>query len=143
MTIEKKPSIDASPFEEKVDKKQPQVSSKGIVPSRKVASISKSKPTTPYEVFNYCIERAENLIKIHQAAHGKRTKPEKYLADAHRAAIVLSISALDAFIRTFVIERIRQLLASKSKPLPSPLNDKIKNFVMRIVYLRQQERMIF
>jgi hypothetical protein len=38
----------------------------------------------------------------------------------------LSISALDAFIRTFVIERIRKLLLQKSDPLPALLIEKIK-----------------
>ena len=99
---------DVSPVEKGVVNKAPSVSSTTTKQAKKTISGSKSKPTTPFEVFNYCIERAENLIKIHQAAHGKKTKPEKYLADAHRAAIVLSISALDAFIRTFVIEKIRE-----------------------------------
>ncbi len=84
---------------------------------------------TPFDIFNYCIERAVNLLKIHKAAHGKKVKPEKYLADAHRATIVLAVSALDAFIRTFIISRIRNILADKSKKLPNDLVDKIKKFV--------------
>jgi hypothetical protein len=82
-----------------------------------------------FEIFNFCIERSKNLLKIHQAAHGKKAKPEKYLADAHRAAIVLAISALDAFIRSFVIARIRSLLGDKTAALPGPLADRIKNFL--------------
>jgi len=82
-----------------------------------------------FEIFNFCIERSKNLLKIHQAAHGKKAKPEKYLADAHRAAIVLSISALDAFIRSFVVARIRSLVGDKAATLPGPLADKIKNFL--------------
>jgi len=84
---------------------------------------------TAYDIFQRCIERANNLIKLHAAAHGKQAKPEKYMSDAHRAAIVLSVSALDAFVRTFVIERVRQTLADQSAVLPGGLKDKIKNFV--------------
>lgn len=120
--------VDASPFEEDTTRSEPLPSSKKVSQSNKSTPNQKTKTTTPFEIFNYCIDRAENLIKIHQAAHGKKTKPEKYLADAHRAAIVLSISALDAFIRTYVIEKIRQLLANKSQPLPQALNEKIKKF---------------
>lgn len=127
MVERKKQLVDASPYEKSVDKDQPLPSSKGATSAKKSVA-TKSKTTTPYEIFTYCIERAENLIKIHKAAHGKKTKPEKYLADAHRAAIVLSISALDAFIRTFVIERVRQLLANKSEALPPSLVDQIKKF---------------
>lgn len=83
-----------------------------------------------FEIFLCCIERAENLLKIHQAAHGKkRAKPERYLADAHRAAIVLAISALDAFIRSFVIMRVRSILGDKTVTIPGPLADRIKSFL--------------
>jgi hypothetical protein len=86
-------------------------------------------PTTSFDIFTHCIERAQNLLKIHEAAHGRKAKPERYLADAHRAAVVLAISALDAFIRSFVIERVRSLLANKSATLPGPLADRIKSFL--------------
>lgn len=121
----KNQNADTSPIEESISNITSSVASKSV---KKSGLGSKAKPTIPYEIFIFCIERAENLIKIHQAAHGKKTKPEKYLADAHRAAIVLSISALDAFIRTFVIEKIREQIANKSNRLPPPLVDKIKRF---------------
>lgn len=50
------------------------------------------------------------------------------MADAHRAAIVLSVSALDAFVRTFVISSVRDVVA-QSEPLPGPLRDQIKKFL--------------
>lgn len=84
---------------------------------------------TPFDIFQKCIERAKNLLKIHEAAHGKKSKPDKFLADAHRAAVVLTISALDAFIRTFVIERIRGIIADKKKDIPTELSNKIKSFL--------------
>jgi hypothetical protein len=93
------------------------------------ASATVVKPLTSYNIFLLCIERAKNLIKLHKAAHGRRSKPEKYMADAHRASIVLAVSALDAFIRTFVIARIRELLANKTTLLSDTLTSQIKAYL--------------
>lgn len=82
-----------------------------------------------FDIFCMCIDRAKNMVKIHAAAHGKGGKPEKYMSDAHRAAVVLSVSALDAFVRTFVISRTRNLLADRTRALPAPLCDHIMRFV--------------
>ncbi|MFO8014458.1 MAG: HEPN domain-containing protein [Phycisphaerae bacterium] len=90
---------------------------------------------TPFDVFGLCIARARNLIKIHKAAHGRRAKPEKYLSDAHRASIVLAVSALDAFIRTFVIQRVTRLLADRDRPLPSVLSERIQSLIKGEVLL--------
>lgn len=89
---------------------------------------SEGQELTPYDIFNLCIDRAKNLLKLHEAAHGKAGKPEPFMADAHRAAIVLAISALDAFVRTFVMERVGNVLFD-SAPLPGPLKDHITKFV--------------
>jgi hypothetical protein len=87
------------------------------------------KATTSYAVFELCVQRARNLVKLHTAAHGKAGKPEKYAADAHRAAIVLAVAALDAFVSEFVLSRTRGLLASKADPVPSSLRDYVKRFL--------------
>lgn len=87
------------------------------------------QPLTSLDIFDLCVQRARNLIKLHTAAHGKAGKPERYAADAHRAAIVLAVSALDAFVRDFVIKRTRTLLATKSLALPAPLSAHIKKFL--------------
>ncbi|MFL6518977.1 MAG: HEPN domain-containing protein [Chthoniobacterales bacterium] len=91
--------------------------------------IALSTTLTALDIFTRCVERANNLLKIHKAAHGKKSKPEKFLADAHRAAIVLAISALDSYIRTFVASRIRMVLADRNTSLPPSLCDKIKSFL--------------
>jgi hypothetical protein len=83
----------------------------------------------PFEIFKCCIERSKNLLKIHEAAHGKKAKPERYLADAHRAAIVLGISALDAFVRSFTLARIRSIVADKTIALPDTLATRIKTML--------------
>jgi hypothetical protein len=102
-------------------------STSSVVSSSKAARSDAG--TSSFGIFEYCIERAKNLLKIHEAAHGKKAKPEKYLADSHRAAIVLAISALDAFIRSFVIAHIRSLLANKTAALPEALANRIKTFL--------------
>lgn len=88
-----------------------------------------AEPLTSYDIFDLCVQRAKNLVKLHEAAHGKAGKPERYTSDAHRAAIVLAVSALDAFVRDFVITRTRVLLASKSLALPAALSAQIKKFL--------------
>lgn len=88
-----------------------------------------ARTLTSYDIFELCVQRARNLIKLHRAAHGKAGKPEKYAADAHRAAIVLAISALDAFVRDLAITHARTLLASKSRALPTALSAHIKKFL--------------
>ena len=91
--------------------------------------VARVGPTNAHDIFLRCIERARNLVRLHEAAHGKATKPEKYLSDAHRAAIVLAISALDAYVRTYVLEQIRRLLNNRTATLPGKLADQIKRFL--------------
>ncbi|MBM4401165.1 MAG: hypothetical protein FJ045_04355 [Crenarchaeota archaeon] len=82
-----------------------------------------------YDIFLACIGRANNIVKLHKAAHGKKAKPEKYLADAHRAAVVLAISALDAFVRSLVVSKVRQLLSDSTKALPDSLCALVKRLL--------------
>ncbi len=88
-----------------------------------------AKATTSYSIFEQCVQRARNLVKLHKAAHGRAGKPERYTTDAHRAAIVLAVSALDAFVSEFVLSRTRSLLASRGQELPPSLRDHIKRFL--------------
>lgn len=84
---------------------------------------------TSHDIFELCVQRARNLVKLHEAAHGKAGKPEKYTSDAHRAAIVLAVSALDAFVRDFVMAKTRALLQDRTKTLPDALSIEIKKFL--------------
>jgi hypothetical protein len=93
------------------------------------ATSASSSTLTSFDIFELCVQRARNLVKLHEAAHGKAGKPEKFTSDAHRAAIVLAVSALDAFVRDFVIFRMRTLLATKSLALPAALATHIKKFL--------------
>ena len=87
-----------------------------------------TRPLGPLDVFEYCIARASNLLKVHALAHGRSGAPPRYLSDAHRAAIVLAVSALDAFIRTFVVARIGDLLVRRES-LPELLSERIKKYL--------------
>jgi hypothetical protein len=107
----------------------------GPKPKAKVDKITTVPPEerphkfTAFDLFDKCIERARNLLKIHAQAHGKQAKPERHLADCHRAAIVLSIAALDAYVRALVLNRITELLIDSGRELPAPLTARIKNFL--------------
>lgn len=81
-----------------------------------------------YDIFNKCIKRANNLVNFHQE-NEKETGKEEHYCDAYRAAIVLSISALDAFVRTLVIEKVKNILLNSSQPLNGKLRDYLKNLL--------------
>jgi hypothetical protein len=84
-------------------------------------------PTTAYSLFQSSIRRARNLLEIHRMAHGAQARPPAFLADAHRAAVVLAVSALDAFVRTFVIDQIVSKVANPSDTIPEKLREQIKD----------------
>jgi len=88
-----------------------------------------SRTKTAYDIFEISIGRARNLIKIHKDAHGKKGKPPSYLSDTYRGSILLAIAALDAFVRSYVVARIREVLVEKENDIPGELRDKIKHFL--------------
>ncbi len=102
--------------------------------SASISSTSKIKNSnfqklTSYDIFLLCIGRAKNLIKIHEIVHGKKSKPPKEFSDMHRASVLLAISALDAFIRTFVISEVRNILVDTKLNLHESLLTKIKKYM--------------
>jgi hypothetical protein len=56
-------------------------------------------------------------------------RPEPFLYDAHRAAVVLAISALDAYVRSFVLSSVRRVVGDKASPIPPALNSRIKSYL--------------
>ena len=90
---------------------------------------SSVEPLTSFAIFDLCVERAQNLVKLHEAAHRKARQAGEVYCRCPPRAIVLAISALDAFICDFVMFRTRQLLASKSHSLPAALAAHIKKFL--------------
>lgn len=88
-----------------------------------------SKALSSLDVFYKCIKRAENLISIQTKTEAILEISEQHYCDCYRAAVVLTISALDAFIRTIVISEIRKNLMDTKKQLPSKLSDYLKNLL--------------
>jgi RiboL-PSP-HEPN len=84
---------------------------------------------TPYSIFQSSVKRAKNLIAIHRLAHGQQSRPPAFLSDTHRASIVLAVSALDAYIRTLVIDRIVSTVANPKKVVPEKLREHIKTYL--------------
>jgi hypothetical protein len=84
-----------------------------------------AKSELAFKIFNSSIKRAENLLTINIDSEKKILSIiEDKLLDSYRAVIVLSISALDAYIKTFLIVEIRQRLETKN--LSSDLKKYIK-----------------
>jgi hypothetical protein len=73
------------------------------------------KSERAFNFFNSSIKRAENLLSINFDSDGSTLSiPENKLLDCYRAVIVLSISALDAYVKTFLTVEIRQCLAERN-----------------------------
>ncbi len=92
-----------------------------------LSEVEISPKLTPYDIFQRCIKRAQNLIDFHSS--DKESEIAEHFCDAYRAAIVLSISALDAFIRSIVTERINNILLDNTKELPEKLALYLKNLL--------------
>ncbi len=107
---------------------------KGGVDNPNVSAISSGskdemKFITPFEIFERCIIRAENLISVHDSTKKIDEISDEHYCDCYRAAIVLSISALDAFIRKIVVSEIRKIISDDSKPLNNELSTYLKNLL--------------
>jgi len=93
------------------------------------------KTLTSFDIFIRCIKRAENLVNYESSKEKGIEFSDEHLCDSYRAAIVLSISALDAFIRTLVISEIRTQLSNNKKPLNAKLATYIKNLLSQDILL--------
>lgn len=83
-------------------------------PDNAVQHKEKEKSELAFKIFNSSIARAENLLSINiDAQKNKLPISEDKLLDSYRAVIVLSISALDAYIKTFLIVEIKKSLNEK------------------------------
>jgi hypothetical protein len=81
-----------------------------------------------YDVFEKCIRRAENLVSFQASTDKIEGLSEEHYCDSYRAAVVLSISALDAFIRKVLVSEIRKAISGK-QPLVPKLGDYIKSLL--------------
>ena len=82
------------------------------------------KSERAFDIFNSSIKRAENLLYIDQDGLNQYNIENDKILDCYRAVIVLSISALDAYVKTFLIVEIRIRLEERN--LSSELKKYIK-----------------
>jgi hypothetical protein len=90
--------------------------------------IEESNSLSSFEVFEKCIKRAENLISFHSTTEQIKEISEQHYCDSYRAAVVLTISALDAFVRKVVISEIIKVINDK-KDLNPKLCDYLKSLL--------------
>jgi hypothetical protein len=86
-------------------------------------------PVTPQSIFERSMKRAENLFQLHKNSKASSGSINSQYSDACRAAIVLAIAALDAHVRTFVVEKILTKLADLNQPVPTKLKEHAKDFL--------------
>jgi len=93
--------------------------------------IENEKSELAFKIFNSGIKRAENLLNINiDAANNKLSIPEDKLLDSYRAVVVLSISALDAYIKTFLIVEIKRSLSEKK------LSTELKRYIKEDLFTK-------
>lgn len=88
------------------------------------ATVSAVMPITAFDIFESSLKRAENLYQLQ-----KKSKVQDQFNDVGRAAIVLAIAALDAYVRTFVIERILAKLVDLKQTLPKTFKERTKELL--------------
>lgn len=92
-----------------------------------------------YDIFLKTIKRANNLVGNH--IDGEKCYEEHL--DSFRAAVVLSISALDAYTRTLVIEKILVQMSDASKEIPEKLKLYIKGLLNQDALLEAGRKYLF
>ncbi len=82
-----------------------------------------------FAIFEKCINRANNLLSIHDSTEKIPEVTDEHYYDCYRSAVVLSISALDAFVRKIIISEIRNKLADKNTKISESLSSYIKEIL--------------
>ncbi len=92
------------------------------------------KSERAFKFFNSSIRRAENLLSINIDKDGKLLAiPENKILDSYRAVIVLSISALDAYVKTFLTVEIKQRLTERN------LSVELKAYIKEDLYNKDKD----
>jgi len=85
-----------------------------------------------FKIFNSGIKRADNLLKINIGSDDKPLPiSADKLLDSYRAVIVLSISALDAYVKTFLIVEIKRSLNEKK------LSTDLKKYIKEELFTKE------
>jgi RiboL-PSP-HEPN len=82
-----------------------------------------------YWVFQQNMRRAKALIATHSRLHNKRGKPRTVVSDIMRAAVVLAVSAIDAYLHGVAHRYVAQ--AASLNPVPPGLLEMIKEWQLR------------
>jgi len=122
MTKKKEVKSELSDLEEKVTKWEikPELSDSDLSANTKSDLVNNY--LSPFEIFKKCIKRARNLIDIYWKTVDVDDITDEYYDDLYRAAIVLIISALDAYVRTIIITHTKSILTNNSIKLPKQLS---------------------
>ena len=90
------------------------------------------KSELAFKIFNSGIKRAENLLKINIGSDSSSLPiSSDKLLDSYRAVIVLSISALDAYVKTFLIVEIKRSLNEKK------LSTDLKKYIKEELFTKE------
>lgn len=102
-------------------------------PEGKSEDAVKSSSELAYSIFVSGIKRAENLLNIDiNSSGGSIEISEDKLLDSYRAVVVLSISALDSYIKTFLIVEIKKNLNDRS------LSSDLKNYIKEELFSKEE-----
>lgn len=124
MTTKKKVDKSTNTNAEGIGKRRKSGPSGDVTTSTQPPQSNIDSPTA-YDIFLKTIKRANNLVDTHK--DGEQCCEEHL--DSFRAAVVLSISALDAYTRTLVIEKILFQLSDPAKEIPEKLKLYIKGLL--------------
>jgi len=111
------------------DKTQIEIGDLNLDNETKTSKINAKETLNVYDIFVRCIKRAENLVFFQNLSDQKGNLTDEHLCDSLRASIVLSISALDAFIRALVVSEIKKQLSNSKTKLNVRLLEYIKNLL--------------
>jgi hypothetical protein len=81
---------------------------------------------TNIAIFRLNVARSRALIGTHGQLHNKAGKPKTVVSDVMRAAVVMVVSAFDAFLHGLLSEYVER--AAKLKPPPGALMDLVKEW---------------
>lgn len=116
------------------EKEKPSVPEENSVTGKKPAAEKKDikKSDQAFQIFNSGIKRAENLHTINIDSSGKKISiPKDKLLDCYRAVIVLSISALDAYVKTFLTQEIKQKITDRT------LSKDLKTYIIEELFTKE------
>jgi hypothetical protein len=81
---------------------------------------------THIAIFKLNVERSRALIGTHSQLHNKQGKPKTVVSDIMRAAVVMVVSAIDAYLHGLLSEHVER--AAQLTPPPAALLELVKEW---------------